>query len=141
MGFLSRLFCRTATSESTSADKELLASLLNLERARLEASSKFDEKRQELEFKKLEMELAHLDEISSEKRKQKLFDENLKAQRREHAQKMRDAKAMKRSAPSGSTSIACEECAAIREHRSPGHSSDLIRHANENHWPEPNRGN
>ena len=120
---------------SYNADRELLKTLLDLEKLRLERTAELDAKRAELDLRKAELELADLERIGTEKRKQALFAEGLKEQRREAAARAREAKQAKaRAASQGQTQMfGCEECKALREGRTPAHSADLIRHANEHH--------
>jgi len=130
---------------SLSHSEGLLRSFLELERARVERGAALDSKRAELELRRVELDVAEMERIGTEKRKQSLFDDQRRELKRKSTEVARQAKAAKRleaqNGPAHGQEMWCEECAAIREHRSPNHSSDLIRHANENHWPVTNRGN
>jgi hypothetical protein len=91
----------------------------------------------ELEGKRYEVEMREMERIGEEKRKQKIFDENILARKRESMQKARDIKKEKeriaKLGPQLDLGYRCEECEAALEGRAPTHTSDLIRHAVEKH--------
>lgn len=88
----------------------------------------------QLEAKRYEMELAELERRGEEKRKQLVFDERQKEQRRESMARAREKKKQLAQNPAQhAITYDCEECNAAIQNRDPRHTSDLIRHANENH--------
>ncbi len=132
---------RTKTA-SNDADKELLKTLLELEKVRLEKNAELEASRHSLELRKVELELQNMEQIGVERRKQLLFQDKLKEQRQQHAQAMRDKKAelarqranQATSAPNGTFPLgSCEECQAIIQKREPHHSNDLLKHAQQHH--------
>ena len=141
MGFWRRLF--GGSSDAVSApgpapfdgQSELLKTLLELERFRLERTAEIDAKRAELDLKKAELELGDLERIGVEKRKAALFAEELKQRRREQAAHAREVKNAKKNqaAVAQVPMFDCEECQALREGRNPRNSHDLLRHKRENH--------
>lgn len=126
---------RESVAEPFDANAQLLRTLLELERARLETHSTLEQKRAELELKRAEMELHDLERIGEAKRKDQLFAERLREVKREAMAKARAAKKEKAAQPQLNLNgmAPCEECLAAAEGRTPSHASDLIRHAIEKH--------
>lgn len=117
-------------------EARLLAAFLETERMRLEKSAELEAQKHQLEMKRHELELRELERIGEEKRKQQLFNERVREQRRDNLAKGREAMRAKKAAAAAGRSVpatGCEECQAALEGRQPSHSSDLIRHANEKH--------
>lgn len=119
-----------------SAQDQLLAAFLETERIRLEKSAELEARKHDAEMKRYELELRELERIGEEKRKQQIFNERVREQRRENLAKGREIMRQKKAAAAGgakSPAYGCEECQAIAEGRAPAHASDLIRHATEKH--------
>lgn len=144
MGLFSIIFGRSRQQPSAApaplfdGQTELLKTLLELERFRLERTAEIDAKRAEIELKKEQLQLADLERIGQEKRKQELFAEELKKRRREQAAHARAARDARKNGSPGALPgqigmFKCEECQALAEGRPPKHSHDLIRHKHENH--------
>lgn len=114
---------------------ELLKTLLELERSRLQSTLAMDQKRAELDLERAKMEFAELERVGTEKRKNLLFAQELKQKKAEQLRAARERRkqiAEQRNNPRPMVST-CEECAALHEGRNPTHSSDLIRHKIERH--------
>lgn len=118
------------------AEQNLLAAFLETERLRLEKTTELEMQKHALEMKRHELELHELERIGEEKRKQQVFNERVREQRRENLAKGREEKkrrALAGAAGQSKLQLGCEECQAAAEGRAPSHSSDLIRHAIEKH--------
>lgn len=115
----------------------MLLRLLETEALRVEKNAELEASKHAVEMERYKLELANIEQLGVEKRKQQLFNENLKESRRERLQKARAAKAAKAAAaaaaPATPQAFDCEECAAISENRAPRHSSHLIMHKTQNH--------
>lgn len=116
--------------------ERLLTAFLETERLRLEKSAELEARKHDAEMKRYELELRELERIGEEKRKQQVFNERVREQRRENLAKGREVNRQKKAAAAAGAkapTYGCEECQAITEGRSPAHASDLIRHATEKH--------
>jgi len=126
-----------ALSEKPENDQpSLLQTFLAMEQSRLEQSAKVELRQAEIKAKQMELELADLERVGTEKRKATLFAEEMKVKKREWAAKARAAKAQKRifnAAQQAFPEVECEECRALLERRAPRHAGDLIRHAQQRH--------
>ena len=117
-------------------EQMLLQAFLETERMRLEKNTELEMRKHELEMKRHEIELHELERIGEEKRKQQIFNERVREQRRDSLAKGREIKKRKdaeRAAGGTRPLFQCEECQAAAEGRTPLHSSDLIRHSVEKH--------
>lgn len=120
-----------------SAEALLLRAFLENERVRIEKQAELEGQRHALEMERTKLELADIERIGEEKRKQQLFTERLKEQKRDSLAKAREIKRQKDAAakagPQAVIDFQCEECQALTENRQPRHSSHLMLHTMNNH--------
>lgn len=110
-----------------------MQTLLESERERIAKAAEIEISRMTLDAKRYELELHELERRGEESRKNQVFAERLKEQRRESMARAREKKKHKQPEAQPQLNFACEECAAAAEGRAPAHASDLIRHATEGH--------
>ena len=96
MGFWSRLF-----GTAREHDKNLLESLLNLQAERIKADSELSKMEHEVRLKTKELELANLEKVGEEKRRDAEARAELREKRKEWAKKGREELAKKRLAAKG----------------------------------------
>lgn len=92
------------------ADQALLQSFLSLEQARVSRAAQIDEKKAELEMRKLELEVEHAEQLASARNKQREFDENLRQKRREWTAQARERRKQKLELAKQSDHGFCKVC-------------------------------
>lgn len=80
------------------ADRELLSSLLEIERARMDARVRIETMRDEIELKKAELELSHIEQRTHAEIELQEAKEKLRKDRRESSRKARERLAERRAA-------------------------------------------
>lgn len=113
MRILDRLFqnrALPAPAPAPSISEQLITAIVSGELKRRELADVADQRRAELDLKKMELEMSHLETIGEEKRKDAADRQRLRELRQQSAQNARNVRAQKRGTQT--TEQPCRVCAS-----------------------------
>lgn len=113
-GWLSKNPSTTALAPSPSVSEQLITAIVSGELKRRELADVADQRRSEIELKKMELEMSHLSELGEERRKDAVEKQRLRELRQQAAQNARAAKAAKRNGHQADQGI-CRVCVNDKE--------------------------
>lgn len=123
--------------KSPNADVELLSALMKGQADAAAQRTQIEMKRQELELRRMELEFENLERLGEEKRRQKDAEQRLREQRREWAQKSREAIRIKKSQQT--LALTGQECRVCRSPGEPSLTSQEITWHHQGHPGEARR--